>query len=326
MDFSVVIPSLGNKENARRILEAIKIQDILPESIFFVVRLEHHKWNINARKEEILHNMPDSIIDRVNVISIPQANASIARNVWIDHVTTPYVYLIDDDNTFTATFFSQSLTEYDHYTQLYKHHIIYSPTIMYRHTTHIQSLGLKTFHFLAWRPEPVLCYGWKNKIISSLRRLFPLPKNYVAKKEYVQPMLIWGNSLLVATHLLKQYQFDITMPFVYEDLDLIYSMTKHHVPLIVSKQNCIYHMERDKTLLETSFLATAKGAYQKAKNRIVFVRKHATISEKIMFFGIGCPITSIMTSVFILVKWGSHKYNILRSYLKGIKIGILMKI
>ncbi len=40
MEFSVVIPSLGNKENACRILQAIQNQDTLPESIIFVVRLD----------------------------------------------------------------------------------------------------------------------------------------------------------------------------------------------------------------------------------------------------------------------------------------------
>ncbi len=57
----------------------------------------------------------DDVAQRVQVVSIPQANASIARNTGIEHVTTPYVYLIDDDNTFSETFFSQSLAEYEYY-------------------------------------------------------------------------------------------------------------------------------------------------------------------------------------------------------------------
>jgi len=67
------------------------------------------------------------------------------------------------------------------------------------------------------------------------------------------------------------------MSFVYEDIDCLYRMTNSGVPLIVSKKVTINHMERDKTTLEKSFLATPESAYQKSKNRIVFVKKNASI-------------------------------------------------
>jgi hypothetical protein len=65
------------------------------------------------------------------------------------------------------------------------------------------------------------------------------------------------------------------MSFVYEDIDCLYRMTKNNIPLIVSKKVQILHMERDKTKLEKSFLATPQSSYQKAKNRILFVKKNA---------------------------------------------------
>ena len=69
-------------------------------------------------------------------------------------------------------------------------------------------------------------------------------------------MLIGGNSLFMSTILAKQNLFDENIPFVYEDLDMVYSVTSKGIPLIVSKTNKISHMERDKTKLELSFLAT----------------------------------------------------------------------
>lgn len=291
-----------------------------------MVRLDVYTWNIAARQEEIMVDLIDDVAQKVQVISIPQANASIARNTGIEHVTTPYVYLIDDDNTFCETFFSQSLAEYQYYAWTYQQNIIYSPTIMYRDTWRIQSLWIKTFHFLVWRPEPVLSHGWKKKIVEKLRFLFPLPKSYLDAEHYVQPMLIWWNSLLAPTKLLLEYAFDISMAFVYEDLDMIYSITNNNIPLIVSKYTKISHMERDKTNLESSFLATPAGAYQKAKNRLLFVRKHGTLLQRIAFFCVWFPLTTLMTSVRILLVWSAQRYAILRSYYKGIKIWLLMKI
>ena len=40
-------------------------------------------------------------------------------------------------------------------------------------------------------------------------------------------------------------------------------------------------MEVDKTKLQQSFLARPEAAFQKAKNRILFVKKNATLLQKI---------------------------------------------
>ena len=43
-------------------------------------------------------------------------------------------------------------------------------------------------------------------------------------------------------------------------------------------------MERDKTKLEDARVGNSFQAYKKAKHRILFVRKFATLREKIQFY------------------------------------------
>ncbi len=337
MNFSVVIPSLWNKENARRILHAIVEQTLQPAKIIFVLRVDIYTGDVMHWLDDVTADLweqcskdfLEEFIHKIEIQPIEQASASIARNIWIDNVHTPYVYLIDDDNTFVADFFATTWKEYQDYMSVYQQDILYSPTIMYRTTNRIQSRGIKTFHFIVGWPEPVQFGWWKNAIVSLLRFLFPLPLTYKNNSDYVRAMIVGGNSLFMSMKLAKRYTFDQNMPFVYEDLDMVSSMTQDNIPLIISKNNRIMHMEREKTLLETSFLATPWWAYQKGKNRILFVKKHGTLIQKILFWSIWLPITSLMTYAFILIhgykQWRSAGNAILHAYTKWIVDGMKYK-
>ena len=77
-----------------------------------------------------------------------------------------------------------------------------------------------------------------------------------------------GNSLLAPARMFKKILFDEKIDFVYEDLDFTYRITKANIPLIVLRDLKIYHMERDKTLLEMARVGHTLQAYKKAKHRI----------------------------------------------------------
>ncbi|MBU0627291.1 hypothetical protein KKG31_00535 [Patescibacteria group bacterium] len=93
-----------------------------------------------------------------------------------------------------------------------------------------------------------------------------------------------GNSLLAPAEILKEIKFDEKIDFVYEDLDFSYRIHKSGTPIIVLKDLEIYHMERDKTLLEQAWVGHELQAYKKSKHRIVFVRKHGNLTQRMQFY------------------------------------------
>ena len=83
---------------------------------------------------------------------------------------------------------------------------------------------------------------------------------------------------------IEKIKFDEKIDFVYEDLDFTYRIHKAHIPIIVLRDLKIYHMERDKTLLEMARVGHELQAYKKAKHRIVFIKKHANLVQKLQFY------------------------------------------
>lgn len=96
-----------------------------------------------------------------------------------------------------------------------------------------------------------------------------------------------GNSLLAPAHIFKNILFDEQIDFVYEDLDFTYRIYRAGHPIIVLRDLRIYHMERDKTILENARVGNEYAAYRKAKHRMFFVKKYANLFQKIQFYLIG---------------------------------------
>lgn len=321
MQFDVVIPTRGDVDNLKNILVCIALQSLQPQRIIFVVNW--YEWSILQLQWGVSKDLSADLYKRVEWHIIASTdkntwNASYARNFWRIHTHSPYVYFIDDDNMFAPDFFARTVAEYLSLKQEYKWDIVYSPTIMRRQSTRIQSHWIKAFHFLVWRPEPVIFSWRKNKVVTWLRALFPLPSFYKNWTEYIRVATIGWNSLFSSKHIFSTYTFDDQMSFIYEDIDCLYRITKASIPLIVSKKTIIHHMERDKNRLQQSFLATPQAAYQKAKNRILFVKKNGTFVQKWLFYIIWSPITSLMTIGFILVRWWTNRIRILQWYVSWI--------
>ncbi len=303
-------------------LSAIQSQALQPQRIIIVVNqfsgvLLQLQW-------EATKNLPKSMYEKINRKVIAKKpggrdDASYARNLWLKEVTSDYMYIIDDDNIFAQDFFARTIAEYLTLKQEYKQDIVFSPTIMWRDTERIQSQWIKAYHFLLWWPEPVIFSGWKSKIVAAFRFVFRLPIFYKSTADYVRVCTIGWNSLFWPKEYFLQNQFDERMWFIYEDIDCFFRMTKKGIPLLVSKKTAIQHMERDKTILEHSFLATPAWARNKAKNRILFVKKNATTLQKIWFRCLWFPVTSFMTVLFLLVRWGNIRYKLLYNYIEWIK-------
>lgn len=108
------------------------------------------------------------------------------------------------------------------------------------------------------------------------------------------------------------------MKFAFEDLDLTHRWYRTKGDIVVSKNNLIHHMERDKTKVEQSFIATPEGVYEKTKNRILFVKNNAKRWQKIEFFGLGLWINTLWFFLFIVVA-GKQKVKLIGALKRGIK-------
>lgn len=322
MDFSIVIPTRGSAPNLQRILWCLSEQTVQPEHCILVV---NWKWvDIEKIWDEVLPTLPKEFTAKLlwEVIASDHSlaeNASFARNLGCSVAQTEFVYFLDDDNFFDSKFLQRSIREYHEFSDICQDKILYSPIIMWRDTDRIQSRGIKAFHFSLGRPEPVTFWWWKNMVVKMLRPFFRAASFYKETEYYTRVAAIGWNSLLAEKKLFEEFPFDEWMGFVFEDLDFSYRVTRAGVPLYVSKTNRIYHMEREKSKLEQSFLANAKWAYQKARNRVVFVRKNASLFKKILFILVAFPMTSVMMMLFIIFRGGKNRREILSGYWHGMR-------
>lgn len=321
MNFDVVIPTRWDKKTLKRILGCISVQTMLPAKCILVINGVDE--GVDDIKLDILTSLPAEFSKKIVWDVVPKKhqfseNASYARNRWCQIATADYVYFIDDDNVFDEKFFKRSILEYEKFEIHCQDKIVYSPIIMRRDTWIVQSRWIREFHFSLWWPEPVLYWWWKSALVRTLRFIFRAAPCYKETPDYTRVVAVWWNSLLAKRQLFLKYPFDQVMWFVYEDLDFTYRLTKIGIPLLVSKMNRIYHMERDKTKLEQSFLANPRGAFQKSRNRILFVRKNAHWHQKIIFIVFALPITTAMTVAFMLLRWGKWRWKIISAYLSWI--------
>ena len=198
--------------------------------------------------------------------------------------------------------------------------ILYSPAIGWRQTERIQSYGIRQFHYFLSRPEP-MHGGRKAKLFAAVRNLF---RKKQEDKNFYYPQMIGGNSLLGKTSDFHKLRFDERMPFIFEDIDLTHRWQRTVGPIVVSKTNIIHHMERDKTKLEHSFVANTYGAYQKSKNRILFVQNNANAWQKLQFYVLGVWFNTIRFSIFISL-YAHEKIKTLQAFWRGVGDGLSAK-
>lgn len=315
MQFDIIIPTRWVIVNIYNILQSIQKQTVLPEYIILVVNESLLHQDVDEWGKQIKNITPLILLDKIKFVTICHANASLARNMWIARSVSTFVYMIDDDNVFWHDFLENSVREYEYYEKYYKKSVVYSPAIQRRTTNKIQSLWMKTFHYILGRPEPVI-FGWrKNIFVAALRFFLPLSFFYKEHSNHCRVSAIWWNSILWPREIFLDNAFDENMPFVYEDIDAMYRISQKNTPIIVSKKNKICHMERNKNKLEHSFLADIWWAYQKWKNRNIFVKKNWNKIQKILFFVVGWPITSLFVIVFLLLYGKNIRRQLIKAYL-----------
>lgn len=160
MKFDVVIPTRGELKTLTSLFTALNAQTLMPERVFLVFDKEMSDEQREQFGKEACGVASDEIAKRLMPVTSvthdfqPGRGASYARNYGLDLVESPYLYFLDDDNVFDSDFFAKSLQEY----QAHENHgtTLYSPTVGRRQTDHVQSVGIRQFHYRLGRPEPIM--------------------------------------------------------------------------------------------------------------------------------------------------------------------------
>ena len=225
-----------------------KLEDLLID----ISRQDFVNYKIKVYTDQLFNIDKD-----IDIIWTKEKNISKKRNLAIKNCQTKYLFLVDDDNRIYNKSFIKNLFHF--YKTIKDNKKIISPTIYWKNTNIIQSAGIK-FCYILWK---VIA---KRKIKNNFQKVY----------------WIWWNSLFGHIDTFKQASFDEKIWFIREDIDYSYSLREKWVSIYVVNEK-INHMEREKNDLEKSFIQD-ETFLRKIKNRSIFVKKHANIIQKLIFF------------------------------------------
>lgn len=131
-----------------------------------------------------------------------------------------------------------------------------------------------------------------------------------------------SNCLCGHTTLFQTFPFDETMKFIYEDFDCTYRITRAGNHAFVATDIAVYHHMQSKTPLENTYISTPASAYQKARNRILFVKHIGTFQQKLAYFCCGLWIHTIflMAKIFFYAP-DKKKRPLIRAIFRGTQNG-----
>jgi glycosyltransferase involved in cell wall biosynthesis len=273
---TIIIPSRPNIQNIQWIFHSLDIQTFQDFKIILLIDTKLTKEEFeNLQKESLkwLQNISDKIIfvSNINTKFIPQSGVSYVRNFWIKMADTEFTNLFDDDELFDSDYLQKTFDIWyeikDWKAPLKKggrgDWFVLVPTLMFRKTWQIQSQWFDYYNFWTSRPHALRLYK---------------------DQELWQIQMYSGNSLFGPTKIFQEVLFDEQLDFVYEDLEFTYRIHKAWYPIFVTSELLLYHMERDKNILEHARVWNTFAAYRKAKHRMLFIKKNWTISDKIKFY------------------------------------------
>lgn len=284
IDYDVVIPTRQDNEKLQIMLSCLTQQTVRPRTVFCLYD-ENNVWKDTAYADE---KKDQRIMRWYKLVWIYETGwngwVSAKRNRWITLTTSQYVLLLDDDNEF-STDFVEKLYEWQK-----KYWWVVSPLIMRRHSEIVQSRGFAGLSPWTWllmkaKTQTIRCLGW--------------------------------NSLFGQREIFEKVVFDENIPFVYEDIERSMRLTKkekltmlHDVP--------IYHMERDKSRAERSFVWSPNSVYYKVKHGLILIRKHFSLWQKTTYVLSGFWLYHWWL-LFLIVFFWQKKLSLLRAFVRGLR-------
>ena len=306
---TVVFPTRPNIQNIKWLLWSLDKQNFQDFKVIVLIdsRLTQKEFD-DLKKESI--NWFKRIKDKVKFISnvnsdfIPQKWVSYVRNYGIKSADTEFLNLFDDDEILKPDYLEKSFEIYNKILGEKGNlkEFVLIPKLMFRQTWKIQNEWFDYYNFWTSRPHS-FHFKWEK---------------------FAQVQMFSGNSLFGPTKIFQEVLFDERFDFVYEDIDFTYRIHRAWYPIFISSELEIYHMERDKTLLENAWIGSEFQCYRKARHRMWFIKKNATKFQKFQFYLLGFwaqPLRLIWKIlVFAPVKdWKILIWALIRGTVDGIK-------
>jgi len=333
MKYSIVIPTRRTAKQNLPLLQSISTQTFSPEKIFLILDKIHNKKSLQLFKKEIQKELPETIFTKIQFISnensffIPNKWVSYVRNYGFSLVNMPLLLSIDDDNIFNTNFCENFIKTRKTIKQKYKEEVILIPSEVYKWKT--RSRGYKKFIHRLWIQKSIKIFDYKTKsnlkskiysIIYKIqeRKIINISWNKIFPIQFAS-----SNCFFWPSKLFQSIPFDERMKFVYEDFDVTkrYSRAGHKIYVMLN--NFTNHNMRKKTPLQDTYLSNTEDAYQKSRNRILFVKNSWSFLEKFDFFCCGLRIHTIFL-FYKIIRFApsSDKKPLFKTVIKWIRDGL----
>jgi len=337
---TIVFPTRPNIRNIKWLLWSLDTQTFQDFKVIWIIDSKLTQAEFDELKKQALEWLKN-ITDRVQFVSninsdfIPQNWVSYVRNYGIKLADTEFINLFDDDEILKPDYLQKSFEIYDKMKS--------SPNIfLSRHVEDsFQSKkegGYSPFFFKegnkGWFKEfvlvPKLMFRQTGKIQNewfdyyNFRTSRPHQFHFKDGQKIAQIQMYSWNSLFWPTKIFQEVLFDERFDFVYEDLEFTYRIHKAWYPIFISSELEIYHMERDKTLLEDAWIGSEFQCHRKARHRMRFVRKNATWRQKIQFYLLGFRAQPLWL-IFKIIRLAPQKdwkiliWALIRGTIEGMK-------
>lgn len=304
MRFEVVIPTGWRLHRLEPLTTSLRKQTILPEKITFLLYLPRDEGEIQNLRFQ-LHRMLWDLQDRVVLVHhknsefVPWYGVAYDRKFLLSNLSSPFVYMIDDDNTFAPNFFAETIVEYKRIEQTIGRPCMMAPTVMRKDTWQVQAQGT------LWMRSPAvpmfrfvsIATGWKKVVC------------------------MWWNAWFGPRDIFGRIRHDIRMRWSYEDMTMSYSLTQQGIPFIVSADVHIAHQEEKKSRAELIFMGSPQTAYARWRNRIFFAQLYYHGRARRIYYLIGLPLQTIYFAMMILL-YTPDKINTLRAMRRGTRHGL----
>lgn len=312
MSYSVVIPTNRPIAALLPTLQSLQEQTIAAKQIIIVydkILTQHDYDNILS----VLHqNLQQGMLHRITVITNithdfqVENGVSYNRNIGISYTKSDYILCIDDDNTVNSDFIQRLLQLTWRAEQKYAKHTLLVPTEYHKNT--IRSRGYSWFSYLFGVP---ISYHEEQS--------FQLGDDYVGQLQFASSNCLFGHRDIFLTH-----PFDEKLSFVYEDFAMTASVYRSGIPILVAHSIIVNHHMRSKTPLEDSYIATPIHAYQKAKNRIAFVRILGNAFQKLLYMLVWLHIHSLalIAKIIWYASWFIPWYVLSYAIIRGTRVGL----
>lgn len=290
--YSIIIPTNRNINQRIWLLDCIACQTHKPELVIIVNDASVDKDYLIEIKRRITRQLwyiPFLFVNHHEHKTFQIGKwASYLRNYWCQFVSTPLLCFIDDDNLIWKLFFATLTKRYE---EIGKKYFLVPKEILKRTNT-IRSMWYIGLWLITCRPIPnTVGYDWMIAFSSS-------------------------NCLFWPTSVAQEIRFPEHIPFVYEDFYWTNLVAKKYWLMYISTVD-VFHCMREKTKMEDIYISTPELAYQKARNRILFIKSFLTWYKKWLALIVWVVLHTKYLSILVFLymprdKWKDIIFAIIR--------------